>query len=53
MKRVTPAVCLLVALALAVLVGCAKKSGFEGKVVDGRGNPISGLKIIAKQVAAR
>jgi len=30
--------------------GCAKKSGIEGKVVDGKGQPIAGVKIIAKQV---
>ncbi len=49
MKRVAKAVCLLLVLGL-VAMGCGKKSGLEGKVVDGKGNPISGMKIIAKQV---
>ena len=39
----------LVFLALT-LAGCGKKSGVEGKVVDGRGKPMSGVKLIAKQV---
>lgn len=30
--------------------GCAKKSGIEGKVVDGTGQPIYDIKIIAVQV---
>jgi Protein of unknown function (DUF1566) len=30
--------------------GCGKKSKLEGKAVDGKGAPIAGLKIIAKQV---
>ena len=49
MKRVAQGVCLMAALALVVM-GCGKESGLEGKVVDGKGNPISGLKIVAKQV---
>ena len=49
MKRVAQGVCLMVVVALAVM-GCSKESGLEGKVVDGKGNPISGLKIVAKQV---
>ncbi len=30
--------------------GCGKKTGLEGKVLDGKGKPIAHLKIIAKQV---
>jgi len=30
--------------------GCGKKSGLEGKVLDGKGKPIAHVKIIAKQV---
>jgi len=30
--------------------GCGKKSGLEGKVVDGKGKPVANVKIIAKQV---
>ena len=30
--------------------GCGKKSGLEGKVVDGKGKPMANVKIIAKQV---
>ena len=39
----------LVLMVLAV-TGCGKKSGLEGKVVDGKGKPVANLKIIAKQV---
>jgi len=49
MRRAVKAVCLVLVLGLAV-IGCGKKSGLEGKVVDGAGKPISGMKIIAKQV---
>lgn len=35
---------------LCGLVGCGEKSGLEGKVLDSKGQPISGLKVIAKQV---
>lgn len=43
----------LVVLLVAVFMvaGCGKKSGLEGKVVDGKGQPISGLKVIAEQIA--
>jgi outer membrane protein OmpA-like peptidoglycan-associated protein len=42
---------LLVLLIGIFLFGCGgKKSGIEGKVVDGQGQPISGLKVIVKQV---
>ena len=33
-----------------LLFGCGKKSGIEGKVLDGKGQPMSGVKMIAKQV---
>jgi hypothetical protein len=32
------------------VTACKKQSALEGKVVDGKGKPIAGLKIIAKQV---
>lgn len=32
------------------LVGCSKKSALEGKVVDGKGYPVAGIKMIAKQI---
>ncbi|MBA4393750.1 MAG: hypothetical protein C0407_09385 [Desulfobacca sp.] len=41
------AVCILAGL---LCFGCAKKSGIEGKVLDGKGRPLSGLKLIVKQV---
>lgn len=42
---------LLVLLISIFLFGCSgKKSGIEGKIVDGQGQPISGLKVIIKQV---
>jgi hypothetical protein len=37
-------------IAVFMITGCGKKSGLEGKVIDGKGQPISGLKVIAKQV---
>jgi len=39
----------IVLMALAV-TGCGKKSGLEGKVVDGKGKPVANVKIIAKQI---
>lgn len=33
-----------------VTFGCGEKSGLEGKVLDGKGQPIAHVKIIAKQV---
>jgi len=42
---------LLGILVIGLVLGCGgKKSGIEGKVVDGKGQPLSGLTIIAKQV---
>jgi hypothetical protein len=42
---------LLVLLIGIFLFGCGgKKSGIEGKVVDGQGQPISGLNVTIKQV---
>lgn len=41
----------LVLLIGIFIFGCgSKKSGIEGKVVDGKGQPISGLKITVRQV---
>ena len=42
-------VVLVVGLGL-LLFGCGKKAGIEGKVVDGKGQPMSGMKVIANQV---
>ncbi len=49
MKKRTKWLVVLVVLVFMV-AGCGKKSGLEGKVVDGKGQPISELKVIAKQV---
>jgi hypothetical protein len=46
-KYLVMAVCMMLG---AALFGCGKKSGLEGKVVDGKGKPIAGVKVIAKQV---
>ena len=51
MRGLVKAVCLIVVLGLAV-TACGKKSRLEGKVVDGKGKPIAGMKIIAKQAKA-
>ena len=40
----------LVVLMVVCCFGCGKKSGLEGKVVDGKGAPVANVKIIAKQV---
>ena len=36
-------------LVCMLIVGCGKSSGLEGKVVDGKGKPITNLKVIANQ----
>jgi len=38
------------ALVVLLPVGCAKKSGLEGKVVDGKGQLIANVKVVAAQV---
>jgi hypothetical protein len=41
---------IFVILIIAVAMGCAKKqAGIEGKVIDGKGQPMSGIKVTAKQ----
>ena len=48
MKRFSlVALCILMGF---LAFGCGKKSGLEGKVVDGKGKPVANVKIIAKQV---
>jgi hypothetical protein len=39
---------MVLAVCLA-LVGCGKKAGIEGKIVDGKDKPMSGVKLIANQ----
>jgi len=46
-KYLVMAVCMMLG---AALFGCGKKSGLEGKLVDGKGKPIVGAKVVAKQV---
>jgi hypothetical protein len=48
MKKISQWLVPIFVLVLMV-AGCGKKSGLEGKVVDAKGQPISGLKVIAKQ----
>ena len=38
------------ALASLFVMGCGKKSGLEGKVVDGRGQPLANVKVVASQL---
>jgi hypothetical protein len=38
---------ILIGLAIA---GCGKKSGLEGKIIDGKGEPMANIKMIAKQI---
>jgi hypothetical protein len=40
---------LVMCVMLLVLVGCGKKSSLEGKVVDGKGKPLAGIKLLAMQ----
>ncbi|MBF0555289.1 MAG: carboxypeptidase regulatory-like domain-containing protein [Nitrospirae bacterium] len=39
----------VVVLILLLSAGCGKTSGIEGKVVNGKNQPIAGVKVIAKQ----
>jgi Protein of unknown function (DUF1566)/Carboxypeptidase regulatory-like domain len=42
---------ILVGFMLVVfLIGCGKKSTLEGKVIDGTGKPMAGVRVVAKQV---
>jgi len=41
---------LILSIMVLIISGCGKKSGVEGKVVDSKGRPIAGLKVIAVQV---
>lgn len=42
----------LVVLVFVIMcaTGCGKKSGLEGKIVDGKGQPIANVKVIASQL---
>jgi hypothetical protein len=35
---------------MACLLGCSKKSALEGKVVDGKDQPLAGVRVVAKQL---
>lgn len=35
---------------MVCIAGCSKKSALEGTVVDGKGKPVAGIKMIAKQI---
>jgi len=41
---------LLILMISFLLFGCSKKSGIEGRLVDGKGDPMVGIKMIARQV---
>lgn len=50
-KKVLLRLAMGLVISLVVLAtGCGKKSGIEGKVVDGKGAPMAGVKVVAKQV---
>lgn len=42
--------CAVLALVSLLAVGCGKQSGLEGKVVDGKGQPMANVKVVASQV---
>jgi hypothetical protein len=51
MKSVFRIFSVVMVLVLGLAFGCGgKQAGIEGKVVDGKGQPMSGVKVIAKQV---
>ena len=50
MKKQTNWWVVAVALVLFVIAGCGKQSGLKGEVLDSKNRPISGLKVIAKQI---
>lgn len=37
-------------LLVACLCGCGQKSALEGKVIDGKAQPLAGVRVVAKQV---
>jgi hypothetical protein len=40
-----------IVMVIALVVGCGRKqAGIEGKVIDGKGQPLSGVKVIAKRI---
>jgi hypothetical protein len=41
----------VLALVSLLAIGCGKKSGLEGKVVDGKGQPIANVKVVASQLS--
>jgi hypothetical protein len=48
--KVTNLLVTCIMVAMVCLFGCGKKSGLEGKLVDGKGKPMAGAKVVAKQV---
>ncbi len=40
----------LLAFVSLLAIGCGKKSGLEGKVVDGKGQPLANVKVVASQL---
>lgn len=42
--------CAVLVLVSLLSIGCGKKSGLEGKVVDGKGQPMTNVKVVASQV---
>ncbi|MFZ3208808.1 MAG: DUF1566 domain-containing protein [Geobacteraceae bacterium] len=49
MKKIMAVVVGIMLITMA-LTGCGKKSALVGKVVDGKGNAMAGVKVVAKQV---
>jgi hypothetical protein len=51
MKSIFRIFSVVIVLVLGLAFGCGgKQAGIEGKMVDGKGQPMSGIKVIAKQV---
>ncbi|MBF0519374.1 MAG: DUF1566 domain-containing protein [Nitrospirae bacterium] len=49
MKIFRTVVVLILSLSILLTFGCNMTSGLDGKVVDGKNQPIAGVKVIAKQ----
>ena len=50
MKRIVNIAVLVLVTMVFALSGCGKQSGVKGKVVDRKGKPLVGVKLIAKQI---
>lgn len=50
MKKLTNGLVVAIVVGIFVVTGCGKQSGLTGEVLDAKKLPVSGLKVIAKQI---